>query len=602
MASKRSMKSLTVAICAALATLSAPLHAQVPVPDGIVAKALAGVAVPVAKSVPKTNAPVSPALLDIAEESAAKDWRPDPGRTVSKGVLLDAGLAHVRIEVSASNPSALRDRVTTLGGHIDVEHEGALYARIPPRAVSELADDRQVKSLVPQGVYDSTARLSTGEVGEGIAMTRVRALHEAGLSGRGIKIGVLDVGFAGVDDLVRRGELPKSVTLEVFSAREGRMSSVHGTACAEIIHDMAPEATLLLAQAGPGDGRASDGEIIAAARWLKSRGANIISASVGGIASAQDGSAELDRMVDAMTADGILWVIAAGNEGEKHWGARVRDANRNGWVDVPESPGVDALIFDVRRDGPVQLFVKWSDWLGQAEAGNPQDIDFVLLRVLPDGRAEAVHEAVRPRSAIEVPPLEIASGTLSAGTYALMMRGSRVTRDMNVHVFLNGATFRNGGQPAGSMASPGTAREALTVGAVHARTGALEGYSSQGPTDDARVKPDVVAPASMRSVAYNGAFPGTSAATPHVAGFAALLLQAQPGASAKQLKQQVAQTVRVLDAAAPSNRTGHGLIDGERRQQGNTSGGAPGSGAGDAAPGRGARDMLRQFDDLRRKP
>jgi subtilisin family serine protease len=597
------MKSLTVAICAALATLSAPLHAQVPVPDGIVAKALAGVAVPVAKSVPKTNAPVSPALLDIAEESAAKDWRPDPGRTVSKGVLLDAGLAHVRIEVSASNPSALRDRIAALGGQIDVEYEGALYARIPPRAVSELADDRQVKALVPQGVYDNTARLSTGEVGEGIAMTRVRALHEAGLSGRGIKIGVLDVGFAGVDDLVRKGELPKSVTLKEFSTSALRTTDVHGTACAEIIHDMAPEATLLLAQAGPGDGRGvSDGEIIAAARWLKSQGVHIISASVGGIASAQDGSAELDRMVDAMTADGILWVIAAGNEADKHWGARVRDANRDGWVDVPDGPGVDALIFDVQRDGPFQLWVKWSDWPGQAEPGNPQDIDFVLLRVLPDGRAVAVHEAVRPRSAIEVPPLEFVSGELRAGTYALMMRGSRVTRDINVHVFLRGAKFRNGGLPAGSVSSPGSAPDALTVGAVHARTGELEGYSSQGPTDDARVKPDVVAPASMRSVAYNDVFPGTSAATPHVAGFAALLLQAQPGTPAKQLKQQVARAVRAIDAAAPSNRTGHGLIDGERRQQGNTSGGAPGSGAGDAAPGRGARDMLRQFDDLRRKP
>jgi subtilisin family serine protease len=76
---------------------------------------------------------------------------------------------------------------------------------------------------------------------------------------------------------------------------------------------------------------------------------------------------------------------------------------------------------------------------------------------------------------------------------------------------------------------PGHARGAVTVGAVAFDSLALEGYSSRGPTADGRPKPDLAAPARVRTASYGESFPGTSAAAPHAAGAAALLLSRNPG-------------------------------------------------------------------------
>ena len=96
----------------------------------------------------------------------------------------------------------------------------------------------------------------------------------------------------------------------------------------------------------------------------------------------------------------------------------------------------------------------------------------------------------------------------------------------------------------GSINDPAAASGALAVGAVCWQTGNVEAFSSQGPTIDGRVKPDLAATDRMSSGIYgpfdsctgSSGFAGTSAASPTVAGMAALVSQLYPSASLSQLR------------------------------------------------------------------
>ena len=100
-----------------------------------------------------------------------------------------------------------------------------------------------------------------------------------------------------------------------------------------------------------------------------------------------------------------------------------------------------------------------------------------------------------------------------------------------------------------SISYPGDSEKAITVGSVNDEHN-REIYSSRGPTGDGRLKPDVMAPggAIMSASAGSGdgyvSYSGTSMATPHVAGVAALLIQANPDVEPTQNSDYVKQILR----------------------------------------------------------
>jgi hypothetical protein len=98
----------------------------------------------------------------------------------------------------------------------------------------------------------------------------------------------------------------------------------------------------------------------------------------------------------------------------------------------------------------------------------------------------------------------------------------------------------NSGSKPGTVDSPGSADAALTVGAVD-KSDKMADFSSRGPRKyDHAVKPDVTAPGveiiAAEAKGTHVAYSGTSMATPHVAGAAAILAQKHPDWTGKQLK------------------------------------------------------------------
>ncbi|WP_376771488.1 S8 family serine peptidase [Micromonospora polyrhachis] len=170
-------------------------------------------------------------------------------------------------------------------------------------------------------------------------------------------------------------------------------------------------------------------------------------------------------------------------------------------------------------------------------------------------RATLVNLSLGGMDTPEIDPLEQAVETLTAQTGTLFVI----------------AAGNDGGE--GTVGSPGSADAALTVGAVD-RDDNLANFSSRGPRvgDDA-IKPDVTAPGveivaaratgtEMGEPVGDGyvAASGTSMATPHVVGAAALLAQQHPAWRAEQLKATLVASAKP-NPALTAYEQGAGRVD-----------------------------------------
>ncbi len=134
---------------------------------------------------------------------------------------------------------------------------------------------------------------------------------------------------------------------------------------------------------------------------------------------------------------------------------------------------------------------------------------------------------------------------------------------------------------SGSIGTPGSAEDVITVGALDKDSG-IAVYSSQGPSEEGRIKPNIAYVGSnVMSVEANSGtgytdMSGTSMATPGAAGVAALMYQANPDLSpfdVRNIMQETATYRRCeymlknepcIEDLAPKNRQnnvyGHGEV------------------------------------------
>ncbi|RLG72761.1 MAG: hypothetical protein DRO11_01440 [Methanobacteriota archaeon] len=121
---------------------------------------------------------------------------------------------------------------------------------------------------------------------------------------------------------------------------------------------------------------------------------------------------------------------------------------------------------------------------------------------------------------------------------------------------------------------PATSKNAISVGSTNDYNDTISYFSSKGPTMDGRLKPDLVAPGSIITSTWTNnwyvSLSGTSMSGPHVAGVAALLIEAWrknhlgPSPSNATLKGVLIHTAVDKGYPGPDYIHGWGRIDAEK--------------------------------------
>jgi len=446
---------------------------------------------------------------------------------------------------------------------------------------------RQIKSLA---TLDSIQRITlpdfavfnAHDVSEGVEFSEADTMHAAGFNGTGIKVAVIDDSF-----FINNTEISSNIIhSQLFNSSgtcignfPGDIScgetpdGSHGTAVAEIVVDMAPDVDLLLYSIGTSldFGMAIDDAII--------RGADIITASLGfpslggdGTNSwYRDGTSTVAKKVNNATSNEILVTVASGNQGTSHWRGTYVSLNS---TELDGEFGFDmtaASTFPVAYES-VMLFnssatdnmraclpvadsgstyrAAWNSWPSTAT----EDYDLLLYSKNMTDFLNLSSQV--PQNPDDWPPFEFFS-TIPHGDVCLVLASYISSEDHLFHIDIGTSSFRNSTYmiPSGSIDTPADATGALAVGAItfsdtvlDYSDDALETFSSQGPTDDGRLKPEICGPdrtlTHQTAPPINGIFTGTSASTPHVAGAAALLLEQDPSLTVDQLRQKLINDAR----------------------------------------------------------
>lgn len=479
-----------------------------------------------------------------------------------RGVEMDGDSIRVVLEARAFENSAeetklaakiVRALIVNSGGKIETSYRQSIQGYVPLAAVLDLAEVEAVRYIRRPG------KLNLLETSEGVLATganRWQSLSPYHTTGD-VKVCVLDAGFMNYQYLLGT-ELPASVITKSFRSDGDLYAGIdHGTACAEIVHDMAPGARMWLVNIE------TDVQLQNAVNYIVGEGVDVISCSLGSFWSgAGDGTGPACELVKYAYDQGIAWAAAAGNSANDHWQGNFQDTDSDDWHNFTASDEI--LSFYLPAYTPNVICLKWNDWgtwNGSSYSGSDQDYDLYLY--FYDGANwQYVDHSDNVQNGTQW-PVELMYGwyASSAAYWGIAIHKADASKNVKFDLFVlmhsGSVEYAN---PAGSIASPADSPYAIAVGAVAWSDFSYHTYSSRGPTLDGRIKPDLCAPSGVSTVSYGSyGFYGTSAATPHVAG-ALTLLKIKTPFDLAQIKSILETRAQDLGTAGKDNQFGVGRL------------------------------------------
>ena len=435
-----------------------------------------------------------------------------------------------------------------------------------------------------------------------------------GFNGAGITIGVLSDGVASRAARQASGDLPPTGpgpgTLNVLAGQAGPASGDEGTAMLEIVHDVAPGATLFFAT-----GFSTNAQMATNIKALRTAGCDIIiddltyfnetpfqDGQVPPVVSPGNAGAITQAVTDVTVGSqaGALYFSSAGNSGNKNdnesgvWEGDYVNAGPAG-SPIPDPPGPSVAgdfhnfgggaTFDtLTADGRVLL--KWSDPLGASN----NDYDLYVL----NSAGTAVVVAADGAQNGNDDPVEDAGNRL-AGERLVVVKFSGADRFLQLNTNRGLLSISTSGTVYGHNSS----RNAMSVAATpagpvqsgtsfpapfpfaHFTTNVVETFSSDGPrrifynADGTAItpgnvsstggevlqKPDITAADGVTTTTPNFIpFFGTSAAAPQAGAMMALLKDASPGSTNAQLIAAMRNSALDIEAPGADRDSGAGIF------------------------------------------
>ena len=555
----------------------------------------------------------------------------------------------VIVESSADPTSAIRG----LGGTVATDLGGTLVtASMPVNRIEALAARPGIREIYPDQRMQPLLDRSVPEIGAPSAwgLTSSSGTH---LQGNGVLVGIVDSGidyrnpdFMNADgstriqyiwDQTQSGNAPDGYSYgyecDAATIDRGTCPEVdtdgHGTHVAGIAAGnggssvpareigVAPRADIIAVKS-----EMTTSKIIAAWEYLVARARArhepvVINNSFGSIISPHDGSTPLALAADRLSGPGVIFVAAAGNEGNQ--GLHTDGALAQGdYVSVPfTGGGAGQLQFGFFYPAEDTIQVSFSN----ADAGH------ATASVDPGHQVDttlASGETVSLVSDTWNSTYHFVSGQVSApdgqalrGQYDLLVKATHIASPARYDVWLNSDATAAFGRPdeSDTVDEPADSQHVIAVADYATRTdwvdrnneshsvcdgfpctdgtlavGDIASFSSVGPTADGRQKPDIAAPGTMiisslsrdapvcvsasdtncltpklvTSDGKNMIATGTSMSAPHVAGVVALMLQANPNLTYDAVSSILKGTARhdqFTGTAAWTPNFGAGKVD-----------------------------------------
>lgn len=443
---------------------------------------------------------------------------------------------------------------------------GVVYATLPAEVLEPVAMLPFVRWI---GLPDYATRRQGSVTSEGDITLRAEEARAAfQVAGQGVRVGIISDSLTDVQAAVVKGDLPaQGVT--IVNGQDGTAdpdATNEGRAMAEIIHDLAPEAALFFHSGFP-DSLA----MVRAIEALTTAGVQIIVDDLAFFREPvfQDGAVAqaVQKAIDA----GVIFVTAAGNSATAHYLAPYQGVAVAGEELHNFGRGDTTLNVRVPAGGFVGVFLQWPNLAD----GSANTADYDLFLVDTDGNTLAasldrqIGGNAPPRE--EVSFVDVNGGGRTVGVIVKRVAGASLPLSL---YFIGPIVVQEHNVPRNSIFGHPCVRGAIAAGAINANSpgfNTLEAFSSRGaceillPRRDVRTKPDVsAADGVLTSLEAFSPFFGTSAAAPHVAAVAALMLEAGGGpavASAAQIANTLRYTAIDGGAKGVDNSFGYGVVD-----------------------------------------